>query len=250
MLGRGGSGSWIGEKIQSTLAAYPIVTSAVIDTKNTVVRFTLANTITSGYVVNASGGRTVVFDLSIGDWQSVDTIYGSTANQPAQDACVVTVGNVARYAWLAADGTVYLEREATDVAAYLDGSTWITMAAETAWFKTAGIQGRQHFELALSMMRKRSAMNISISIGYDYRTTYAATSTWSSATLDTLLSSGWPITQLRHDGSDDAEGQAIRVRLADSDPSLGGTGQGATWLALTLDITPKEGPAEVSAEAS
>ena len=58
--------------------------------------------------------------------------------------------------------------------------------------------------------------------------------------------------QLRVDPNDDAEGQAIRVRITDATPTTGsvGTGRGATWLAMTFDITPREGPAEVPEEAA
>ena len=254
LLTRGGSPVWIGEKVQTTLAAYPNVTSAVLDARNNLVRFTLAlNVLSTGLVqgysidleppyAESGGGRDLVFDLTLNDWQSVDDKTGTTAHEASQDACIVTNSLASRYAWLGADGVLHVESDS-----YLDeGTTWITMAAETGWFKAAGIQGKQQINRLLAMMRMRTGADISVSIGYDYSTSYATATQWSRATIDTLLGS-WPITQLRHDPSDNAEGTAVRVRIADATPSSGSvdSGQGLTWLALTLDISPKDGPADV-----
>lgn len=259
LLGRGGGAAWIGEKVQRTLASYPYITSAVLDIRNNLVRFSLAKSITAGlvdpYVYDppdgedpvaheSGGGRDIVYDLTLGDWQSVDIKTGSTAKEASQDAFVYTVGGEQRYAWLGRDGVVHVETDG-----YLDGSSWITMAAETGWFKTAGIQGRQQVNRLLFLARLRSDTNLSVSLGYDYGA-YATARTWTAAEINALLTAGWPITQLRHDPNDNADGQAVRVRVEETEPQDIGSGQGATWLALTLDITPKEGPAEVPEEAA
>ena len=246
VLSRGGSPSWIGEQVQRTLATYPYITSATIDTRNTIVRFSLASSVVDGVV--SGEGRDLIYDLSISTWQSVDDKYGSAAHQASQDACVVTYNGASRYAWLSSSGTIYAESDS-----YTDNNQWITMAAETGWFKVSGIQGRQVLNRLLLLARKRSAADLSISIGYNYDTEYAASQAWTSAQIAALLSSGWPITQLRHDPSDDGEGQSVRVRVEDAFPADEGEdlgGRGLTWLALTLDITPKDGPFEMPEGAS
>lgn len=259
LLGRG-SPNWIGEKVQRTLEQFPIVTSAVLDARNNIIRFSLAAAFdTNGSVVpydaetSTGGGRDLVFDLALNDWQSVDDKTGSTEHQASQDACVITVNGESKYAWLAADGTVYVENDSSDANAYRENNgTWITMSVETGWFKVAGIQGRQMFNRVLLLARKRSATNLSLAIGYNYGLDFATAHTWTNDALDSLLTSGWPITQLQHSGNNDSEGQSVRVRITDGDPSLDGSnsGRGATWLALTLDITPRSGATDVPEEAS
>jgi hypothetical protein len=258
----GGRATWIGEKVLRTLASYPIVTSAVIDAGNNLVRFSLAQSLEpTGAVTGVNGddpedgtggGRDIVFDLTFGDWQSVDDKGSTSPHTGSQHAAVLTVDGAARYAWLSSSGVVYVENASDDATAYLDpGSEWITMSAETGWFKLAGIQGRQQFNLLLTLFRKHTPCDLSVEIGYEYRTAYDTAIARTHAQLAAVEALGVPL-QLRNDPNDDAEGQAIRVRITDVTPTTGtiGTGRGATWLALTCDITPREGPAEVPEEAA
>lgn len=258
LLTRGGSPVWIGEKIQSTLADWPNVTSAVLDARNNLVRFTLAKSILStglvqGYsqdleppYTEVGGGRDIVFDLTLNDWQSVDDKTGTTSHEASQDACVVWNGIANRYAWLGADGVLHLESDS-----HLDDETWVTMSVETGWFKAAGIQGQQQVNRLLAMMRMNTGADISIALGYNYNESYESATTWTRAQIDTLLGSQ-PITRLRHDPSDNADGMAVRARITDAQPSTGSvdSGRGLTWIALTLDISPKDGPADVPEGAS
>lgn len=254
LLGRGAP-VWIGEKVQRTLERFPIVTSAVLDARNSLVRFSLAAALDDdGSVVpydaesGAGGGRDLVFDLVLGDWQSVDDKSGSSEHQPSQDACVITIDGKSKYAWLASDGTVYVEKDSKHHSPYRDPGGWITMTAETGWFKVGGLQGRQIFNRALLLARKHSPVNLSMSIGYTYREEYAEPREWTNDELNALLTSGWPITQLEHRGNNDSDGQSIRIRITDSSADFdgaNGNGRGATWLGLTLDITPRSGAADV-----
>ena len=260
LLGGGGRPDWIGEKVQRTLAAWPLVTSAALDARNNLVRFSLAASETGGIVNDyvyhpatgespaseTGGGRDLVFDLTLTEWQSVDD-KGADNHYASQDACVVSLDGASRYAWLGADGLLHVETDS-----YLDDGSWIFMAAESAWFKLSGIQGKQQLNRLLTMARKRSAHGLSIAIGYNYDSSYDTAQAFTSDQIDALLES-WPITQLRHDPNDNADGMAVRIRVQDAQP-LGdggyGSGQGSTWLALSLDITPKDGPAEVPEGAS
>lgn len=251
----GGRATWIGEKVQNTLAAYPDLTSAVVDERNNLVRFSLSNGYdNTGNVTQWNseagtdlGGRDLVFDLTLNEWQSEDD--KSTSGGPhlaSQDACVLEIDGVRRYAWLSSGGTVYVETDE-----WRDDGEWIYMGADTGWFKLAGIQGRQQFNRLLTLFRKHTACDLSVSVGYEYRSSYSTTNAKTEAQLAAIEALSVPL-QLRTDPDDNSEGQAIRVRIADASPTTGsvGTGRGATWLALTFDITPREGPAEVPEEAA
>ncbi len=250
LLTRGGSVEWIGEKVQTTLDSYPVITSAVLDARNALVRFSLAASTTAGVV--SGNGRDLIYDLSLRTWISVDDKTGAGAHEASQDAASVYVGGVWRYGWLSASGIVYYERLSTDASAHLDGTTWVTMAAETASFKASGIQGRQVLNRVLVMARKATDFNLSISLSYNHETSFRTARLVTHSVISALLSAGYPITQLRHDAHDDAECQAFRVRLEDATPTSGtvGSGKGAMWLALTLDVTPKPGAFEVPEEAA
>ena len=56
----------------------------------------------------------------------------------------------------------------------------------------------------------------------------------------------------QHNGHDENEGQAFRLKIEDATPTGGtvSTGKGATWIALTADVTPKPGAAEVPEAAA
>lgn len=247
-LSRAGSVEFIGQGIQATLASYPVISSAVYDERHGFVRFSCATSEASGAVTGT--GRTLVFDTMINTWQSRDA-YPS--DEAVQDAGMVYVSGVWRYGWLGTDGEIHYEKLESDATAYLDGtSTWITMSVETAWFKTSGLQGRQFLNRLLVLARKATDFNQAVSLAYNYDTSWKTARTWTHSEIAGLLSDGWPITQLKHDPHDDAECQSVRVRLTDATPTSGtvGSGKAATWLGLTLDITPKPGAFEVPEEAA
>lgn len=245
LLDRSGDVSFLGFQIQNTAANYPVVSSAVLDQRSNLVRFTFAASESSGLV--SGGGRDAIYDLTLKQWVSVDTRYGSTSGEAAQSAAYVYTASKWRYAWLGTDGTLYTERDKTDGSAYLDGSTWVTMAAETGSFKQGGIQGRQMLNSATVLARKSTDFDLSASLAYNYETSFRTARTFSHTEISGLLSAGWPVTQLKHAPHDDAECQGVRVRIADATPTSGtvGNGKGATWIALTLDITPQPGVFDV-----
>jgi hypothetical protein len=257
LLTRSGSVVWVGEAIQRTLATYPIVTSAVLDAQNSLVRFSLTTSESAGAA--STSGRDAIYDLTLQSWISIDNKAGVINGQTgtgvgSQDACMVKISGSWRYAWLGQDGIVHYERLTSDGSAYLDDSTWITVLVETSWFKLGGLQGQQHLNRVLLLARKSSDVSVSISLAYNYETTYRTATTYSAATVNTLLTGGWPITQLKHDPHDDAECQSVRVRISDATPADSGTsvgtGKGAALLGLTLDITPKPGVFDVPEGAS
>jgi len=246
LLNRGAAVDYWGSQVRQTLSIYPTIQAVVADRQNALVRISLGQSRNSSGVVSGTG-RDLVFDTTTGGWVSVDRRFGTSPDQPAQDACIVYSGGAYRYAWLATDGTLYVERAATDGSAYLDGSTWITRAAETAKFKAGGIQGRQFFRRALMLERYATDHDLSMALAYNYETSYRTPQVWTAASINSLLSAGWPVTQLQHDAHNDAESQAVGIRLVDVTPSSGSVGNGAasTWLALTLDVTPEPGTFEV-----
>jgi hypothetical protein len=242
LLNRGGSVSWVGEAIQDTLASFPVVSSAVLDDAAGLVRFTLVGGTSDGVVFG--GGRTAVYDLSIRTWVSIDELYGQEEGGPAvaQDACMAYVGGRWCYVWLDTSGVVYSENDPSDEGAYLDGGTWVTMAAETSWFKLGGIQGHHHVNKVLLLGRQYGPADLSTSMFYDFETSARTAQVRLSTEVD-ALSTALDRLQFEHQMHDEAEGQAIKVRFEDGEPAGGidDNGRGATWISITVEGTPRMG---------
>jgi hypothetical protein len=225
----------VGDFVQDTLTDFPYVTSAVFDATAGLVRISLANSLLNGLVGDdgGSGGRDLVFDLVLGVWISIDRKFGAVADQPSQDAAMVTIDDESTYAWIAADGTVYAEAADT----YLDpGSTWITQRAETGWIHIAGLQGEQFVDRLLLLAEQVTAHNLTISIAYDYDD-YSKTRTFTAAQISALARE-WLDVEINQTTS-----QAVRIKLEDATPSTGdiGTGEGAAWVAITVNGQPHRG---------
>ena len=252
VLTRARSVEWVGEAIQATLAAYPIVIAATVDASASVLYVELAAAESAGLVTGS--GRTLVYDLSLKQWDSVDRRKNSagTADTPAQSACMIYTGTAHRYAWLANDGKVYAEDRTT----YLDSAAWVTMRVETGQIRiTRGpegtkIQGHQHISKALVLARRSTDHDLGLYAAYDHSTSYKTADTWTRAALATLTAA-WPTEQLEYQLHTDAEGQGVQLKIEDATPTGGtvGTGQGATWIALTIEGTPRDGAALLPAMA-
>src|SRR5690606_6775728 len=137
----------IGEPVKYTLAAFPVVTSAVLDDRNSLARFTLAAGESGGVV--SGEGRTLVYDLTVKAWVSVDDVRGSSASEAAQSAAQVYLDGAWRYAWLGADGTVYYERDPGDADACLDGTSFVETTWELPPWKLGLQQEQRAYEFVL-----------------------------------------------------------------------------------------------------
>jgi hypothetical protein len=246
ILTRAQSVEYIGEQVEVTLAANPVITGAALDSQASLVRFACAQSETDAQV--SATGVDLVFDLTLKTWVSVDkvTVDDQDASKAAQSVAMVKIGGVMRYARLDFGGKLYYERQTSDASAYLDGTTWVARRVVTGWFKTSGIQGTQHMNRALLLAKKETRSNISISAAYDYSDTYEAAATWAANTIDTI-SSGIGRVQLEHRLDDEAEGQAVRLLITEATPTGGtvGSGRGAVWIALTLEGVPRPGAAKL-----
>lgn len=241
LLSRGQSVEPIGESVRDELEAFPVVTSAVLDEKHGLVRLSLAASRGADGLVSG-GGRDLVFDLARGTWVSSDRKFGAEADQASQHAAMCVVGGARRYCWLAADGVVYAERDAGDASAHLDGSTWVTMRAETACVHLAGLQGEQVIERILHLATRHTDHGLTRSVFRDYLGSDPEVTSW---TYDELaeLPKQWLDKELAT-----SRGQSVRVVLEDAAPVGGavGNGKGATWICLSFVGQMHRGPRRTS----
>ncbi len=230
LLNRSQQVEFVGEPVWLTTTAFPVVSAAVLDDRNSLVRFSMAESEADGFV--SGDGVDLVFDLSVRAWVSVDQKRGSTASQPAQSACVVQYDDAWRYAWLGADGFLYVERDADDPSAYLDGTSWVTAEYETAPFKV-GLQAEQRvYEMEL-LFERYSAAGLEIEAANDYGAYSAVTAdkAWTDAYL-----SGLNQVSFRPK----PRGMSVQLRVRDVAPVSLGNGRGFTFVGISADVAAEQ----------
>jgi len=247
LLNRGQAVEWVGEPVQETLASYPAVFAMTVDPASSCVLIDCA----SGEADAVPGGlgRTLVFDLALKQWVSVDRRTGAGgADAPAVSAAMIYTSSGYRYAWMDSSATVYVEDRAT----YLDpSSTWVAMRAVSPWIKAGGLQGHQHVNRLLVLAKRGTHHDVTVSLAYDYSASYANTRLYTATQINTLVSA-LPNQQMEHPLGNDARCEALRVKLEDATPSTGQsvtTGQGATWIALAFEVAPQQGAYRLPDEA-
>lgn len=247
LLSRGGAVTPIGQKVQTTLASYPYITSAILDDRNGLVRFTLSSSIrTSTSLVNGTG-RDLIFDLATNEWRSIDDKTGSSTHEASQDAAMftVTVNGVFStvYGWLGADGTLYYERPANDTERHLDVAAWVDQRAVTPWVAIAGLNGEQFIDQVLLLAKRSTDHDLTFSLAFDFSDSYTSTKTFTQEQIGALARE-WLVKEIAQTTS-----QSVRVKLEDAAPSgagVVGSGKGGAWVALSFNGQPHRGPKRTS----
>lgn len=231
LLTRSQTVTWIGEPMVDDVEAYPIVTSVVLDDRNSLVRFSLAVSENAGVV--GTNGVDIVFDTSINAWVSTDDKRGSVDAQASQHAARCFIDGSWRYAWLGSDGVVYAERDDGDGLACRDGAAWVTASYTTPPIKFGLQQEQRIYEFELTL-EKHSAAGLRIEVGEDYGAFGAITAdkVWTDAVTD-----GESIVPFRTR----SHGHAVQLRISDTDPMVESDGRGITFIGLSSDLAPKQG---------
>lgn len=231
-LSRAQSVEWIGEKVQDTVTAYPICSSATLDPIANVVYFEMATSQSSGLV--SGNGRTLVFDLTLKAWVSTDRrpSYAGVADTPAQSAAVIWDGSAYRYAWLETGGRVRQETSNYYDAGAAD--SFIVPRIETPPFKF-GLQQRARFWRAVWLVERLSAAGFKVEHLYDWATSYSAANdkTWTEALTSGKRQLHWTMKTGEH--------QSVRFRVSATAPATLGTGRAFAFIGLSLDVAPKQG---------
>ncbi len=221
--------AFIGQPVETTLAAYPTVLSAIVHPTGNYVQFVCAG---------AEYGVRLVYDYRVGQW-AVDTIGTLGAGVKLGGECVS--GGLVYTA--GADGGLAVES-----SGYLDGGAlWITMRAEVASIKLGGLQGYQRARHVHVLAERLTSHNLKVEVANDYSATYHQTFAWPWQDLDAM-----PREQTR-DHLSQQKCQAVRVRITDSTPTgvgaVVGTGRGCSLKGLAFDVQQKSGAMRLPAQA-
>lgn len=209
---------WIGKPVQDLLEDNPNITSAVLVQRFNQIRFTADN---------GTSSIVLVWDYVERQWSHF--VYAGGAL--IADACVH--GGV--YTFVTAAGQVYKESEST----WLDNGAWVTSRIVTAEIAAAG-------PLAYHAVRNfridgvaASAHGLSISTAFNGDTTYAQTQTWAEGIAGVTLPG--PIETANCTMGTLRKSRSVRFKIEDSAPAVLGTGQGALWSSMGIEVGVKKG---------
>lgn len=186
-----------------------------------------SQTITSAHLIQdknqvrflTSSGSTLVYDYFFKQWSTFTNHTG-----------VDSVSWLSTYCYLRTDGKVYQEN-----TGFLDDTTGIVMKAATAWMKFAGIQGYQRIRRIGFLGDYKSAHQMQIRVGYDYKTSYTTTYTFDATTA--IASTSVPYEFRVHL----AVQKCASMRFEFSDVLPGSPGESYNVSDLSLEVGLKKG---------
>lgn len=232
--------TWIGKAVINTLAQYPVVLSSTLVASATQVRF----------LCQAPSGQTIVlvYDYLADAWMT-----HSYANQAAPIASVVyasvgltneTSGNTVQtsvYELIGADGSMWREtdviNETQATQQWMDqdvlGNNYFVPTSETfSWARVQGIQGYQCARRVQLFAEMLDPAGLEIQIAVNYNGAIVQSSTWVDSVIASL-----PIAQVVMKVAGFANKQlAIQVTISDVGGTLAVTGQGARFVAASLEL--------------
>lgn len=235
LLTRAQTVMWVGQKIQQTLAKFPIVTSATVQPtpSGAYVLIELAASQSAGVVTG--NGRTLVYDLSLNDWVSIDNRDSATGatTVPSQSACMIYTGTKWAYAWMSTDGYVHWE----DPTRYTDAdNTFVPSLIETGWYNA--YQNETDVYRATIRYQRYTAAGIQAETAYD----------WNDYDGDPESLAAWSeddtTRQNFMEWTPKPRGEAMKFRITTTAPATAnlGTGQGLGLISISLDLEEKQGP--------
>jgi hypothetical protein len=227
--------SWIGKPKEDTLAAYPVITSAVLVADHHEIRFT-CNT------QDGTSGIVLAWDYLNKIWftrRYKDTAVTSNVAVPFVDSQLI--GGV--YTMLTAGGQVYQE---TSAHALDGGTSYVQSRVRTALTGGGSATGRARVKDMLLVGDNLSKHKIEVVVRHDFSTAaWTQTKDFNEETLATTVGlEAARVTFKRQ------KCQSIEVEIRDLAPSSAadyGTGEGHALEALSFRVTPKEGPAKTAA---
>ncbi len=217
---------YVGDKVSSTVAAFPICTSAVLDSKRSVVRFTMTEAEPTGDA--EADGVTLVFDLTVQGWISLDD-YPS--DESPTSAAILTVDGEPRYSWLGPDGEVHYERLDGDADECLDGTTFVPASYTLPPWKV-GLQQEQRINGMMMLFERHSAAGLKVEVAHDYGAF--------GAEADKVWTEGQTSGQRQLPWNPKGRGTAIQLRVTDTAPAVLGTGRGFTFVGISAEIAPTQ----------
>ena len=233
LVTRGLQISPVGAAVQGVTALYPRCTSAVLVEAQSQIRWTFRAT-------SGTSGVSVVYDYLRGQWSTFDYTLGGVATCGIEDA---TMWNGV-YTILSQAGAVYTE----STTSFLDVSAWVTLQIESAWIVAAGLTDWQRVRRIQTLGTYQTAHGLTVELAVNGSTSYQQTATFTEANV--LVNRDIVTVHLGSQNGMNPRCKAVRFRLTDTAPATLGTGEGARFSAVGLEIVPRTGPSRHGAAGS
>jgi len=211
--GRNVSPEPVGARVQDTLGAFPTITSALVHPTGSYVTFTCSN---------GSANTRLVLDYTADKWSRDEVLAGTPV--------ITSSVNLGGDQYFLAGGAVYRETP----AACLDAGAWVAQSVTVAEQHPAGPQGNVTFLKWTVLAERYTARDLTASWYRDYASASFETQTRDSSKLTAVVEQA-SFNPAIH------RAQSMRMRIADATPTGGGavgTGQGATLMALAIELEP------------
>jgi hypothetical protein len=221
LLTRGMEIAWVGKPMQDKLTSYPNITSAVCVTAKNQIRFTCNAT-------DGLSGVVLVFDYVEKQWSHFEYSGGVAI----ADACMH--GGV--YTFVTTSGAVYKE----DSTTYLDNGSFVAPMLETAWVHAAGPLSYHSVRNFRIDGVSATPHGLAISVGFDGESTYQQGPTTWAESVSGVTSIADNVTANVSIGTR-RKCRSIRFKIVETAPAMLGTGQGAKWSSMGIEVGVKRG---------
>lgn len=228
MLTRGRSlANYFGSRVEATLAANPVITSAVLDEAKGTVTFSCLPS------EDSETGVFVTWDYVHNIW--LPDLMIQSAGAKSSMMWGQRAGTVPARAWLRnTGGNLFVE----STASYLDGGQYISGKIITPWLKMDGVEGYGRTMGCALLLESATACDVVVRLRLDYRSTVVQTRTFTAAEIAALRTPTelW-MTFMTQKCS------AFQLEMYDVTPSSGsvGTGQGPIWVGMRVEYKTKSG---------
>lgn len=214
----------VGLPVQDTIATYTRCTSAVLVEAHSQVRWTFR-------LVGGTTGVSVVYDYQQRQWSTFDYTLGGVSNCGIEDAVMWN----GLYTILSQAGSVFTESASN----FLDVSAWVTLQIEGAWITSGGLTAWQRVRRLQTLGTYQTAHGLTVELAVDGSSSYQQTATFTEA--HTLVNRDVVTVHLGSQNGMNPRNKAIRFRITDTTPVTVGTGEGARFSGVGLEIVPRSG---------
>ena len=233
LLTRGLELVWIGRPVKDTLAAFPVITSAVLVPKQNQVRFTCNTS-------DGASGVTIVYDYAEKQWSTFRHWAAGAYGTAYADACLYN----GQWAFVTAAGIVSIE----STTSFIDSGNYVPMTLETAWITAPGSQaspssGPLKFQSVRNFALhgfSNSNHDLTIQIGFDTDASYPQSVTFVAGSATTSVGT---LEDCTISVGTRRKCNAIRFRILDTAPTgfALGTGQGPSLDMMAIEVGMKPG---------
>lgn len=233
LLTRGLELVWIGRPVKDTLAAFPVITSAVLVPKQNQVRFTCNTS-------DGASGVTIVYDYAEKQWSTFRHWAAGAYGTAYADACLYN----GQWAFVTAAGIVSIE----STTSFIDSGNYVPMTLETAWITAPGSQaspssGPLKFQSVRNFALhgfSNSNHDLTIQIGFDTDASYPQSVTFVAGSATTSVGT---LEDCTISVGTRRKCNAIRFRILDTAPTgfAPGTGQGPSLDMMAIEVGMKPG---------